>query len=101
MNTLLQSKLKAIQSLAEQYGVKYLFVFGSFAEGLERNDSDIDFLVDFLTNDPAVYTENYFGLHAALSELLDRDIDLMTIRSIKNPILAASIDASKELLYAA
>ena len=33
--------------LLTQFGVKHLYIFGSFAQGTERLDSDIDLLAEF------------------------------------------------------
>ncbi len=41
-NTLLDDKV-----LLTQFGVKHLYIFGSFAQGAERLDSDIDLLAEF------------------------------------------------------
>ena len=33
--------------LLTQFGIKHLYIFGSFAQGTERLDSDIDILAEF------------------------------------------------------
>ena len=35
------------QMLSEKYGVSLIAIFGSYGRGQEREDSDIDILVDF------------------------------------------------------
>lgn len=42
-----------IAPVAKQYGVKAVFLFGSYARGEAREDSDIDLLVDTQWNEPA------------------------------------------------
>ena len=37
--------------LQQNFDVKNLFLFGSYAKGLQTDDSDIDFLVEFSSND--------------------------------------------------
>ncbi len=61
--------------LAERFGVRRLALFGSFARGTPRGDSDIDLLVDF--NGPAT-SKRYFGVQFYLEDLMGRDIDLVT-----------------------
>ena len=39
-------RIRALNELAVKYGVKDLRVFGSFARGEARPDSDLDLLVD-------------------------------------------------------
>ncbi|MDR1871819.1 MAG: nucleotidyltransferase domain-containing protein [Deltaproteobacteria bacterium] len=40
---------KVISHLAEEYKIKNVFCFGSYADGSHKEDSDIDFLVKFIT----------------------------------------------------
>lgn len=42
-----------IAPVAKQYGVKAVFLFGSYARGEAREDSDIDLLVDTSGTNPA------------------------------------------------
>lgn len=42
-----------IAPVTKQYGVKAIFLFGSYARGEAREDSDIDLLVDTSRNEPA------------------------------------------------
>jgi predicted nucleotidyltransferase len=46
------------------------------------------------------YADNYFSLKFALEDLLNRKIDLLEDKAIKNPYLRENIDDSKTLLYA-
>lgn len=66
--------------LARRFGVKRLALFGSFARGTAREDSDIDLLVDF--GGPAT-PEAYFGVQFYLEDLLQRPIDLVTERALR------------------
>lgn len=43
----LKQKRKVILDLARKHGVEELRVFGSVAKGMQRNDSDINFLARF------------------------------------------------------
>jgi len=82
------------------YGVKRLYAFGSVMTDKFRNDSDIDFLISF-SDDLSIddYTNNYFSLHYKLRDLLQREIDLVTERTLSNPYFIESINATKELVY--
>jgi hypothetical protein len=61
-------------------GVKSLSVFGSVATGQAREDSDLDFLVEF-------HGRSTFQGFMGLKELLEREfgarIDLVTVRALK------------------
>ena len=45
-----------IAPVAKQYGVKAVFLFGSYARGEAREDSDIDLLVDTSGTTCAVFS---------------------------------------------
>lgn len=62
-------------------------------------ESDVDLMVDFEISDPIEYTENYFDLKFELERILNRSIDLLESKAIKNPFLRENIDKSKILFY--
>ena len=90
---------KQIESLCALYNVRTLFAFGSVTTGLFRIDSDIDLIVDIDSQDPLVYSDNYFNLKFQLENLLHRHIDLLEQKSIQNPYLRQQIDQTKVLVY--
>ncbi|MBI3697389.1 MAG: nucleotidyltransferase family protein [Acidobacteria bacterium] len=68
-----------ILRLAEQHGARNIRVFGSVARGDNREDSDIDFLVDLEEG------RNLFdlgGLLMDLRDLLGPRVDLVTTRTL-------------------
>jgi predicted nucleotidyltransferase len=71
----LQNQRPMITALANQYGAKHVRVFGSVARREERDDSDVDFLVEF----PPGYDmfAQRIPLTNDLSELLGRKVDLV------------------------
>jgi predicted nucleotidyltransferase len=66
--------------LAEEYGVKYLALFGSVARDVARPDSDVDLLVEF---DRPVGLFAFIGLQQFIETLLGCKVDLGTPRSLK------------------
>lgn len=75
--------LAVIQShLAEllALGARRLGVFGSYARGEERDDSDVDVYVEF--DDAKRTYDNFFALHERLEKLLGRRVDLVTDKSL-------------------
>lgn len=102
MFALTDNQLKSLHSLCEIYNVAELYLFGSvLTSGLEKAN-DIDLLVTFRA-DMSVegYAENYFHLLSGLEKIFDKRIDLISLRSIKNPIFKSAVDETKQLLYAA
>lgn len=74
------SKISGIQrELAEKYTVKRIGVFGSFARGDHKADSDIDILVELA--EPTF--DHYMDLKFKLEEVLQRPVDLVLADSIK------------------
>lgn len=96
---LLETYKEQIQRLCENHKVKALYSFGSVNTTRFTQDSDVDLMVDFETNDPFEYTDNYFDLKFELERILDRQIDLLESKAIKNPFLKENIDKSKVLIY--
>lgn len=96
---LIETYKEQILRLCENYKVKSLYSFGSVNSKLFTVNSDVDLMVDFNTTDPLEYTENYFELKFALEKILNRSIDLLENKAIKNPFLRESIDNSKVLIY--
>lgn len=88
-----------ITKLCEKYGVKSLYAFGSVNTQQFTSESDIDLVVDLNSSDPLEYTDNYFDLKFALEKLLNRQIDLLENKAIRNPFLKKNIDDSKVLVY--
>lgn len=92
----------AISALARRYSARRLSLFGSTATGgFYAERSDVDFLVDLPELPPAEYAEAYFGLHAALEDLLGRPVDLVSEDTVRNPYLLKAINASRIPLYGA
>ena len=61
-------------------GARRIGVFGSFARGKSRRDSDVDVYVEF--DDAKRTYDNFFALHERLESLLGRRVDLVTDKSL-------------------
>ena len=94
-----KKNIALIKALCVKYSVKTLSVFGSVVHGNFNSESDIDFLVDFNENDPFKYSDLYFGLKEKLEGLLNRKIDLIEHRGIKNTFFKKELEETKVLIY--
>ena len=94
-----ENNIKRIKNLCEKYKVKTFSAFGSVTRDDFRDDSDIDFIVDFNEKDPLKYTDLYFKLKENLEQLLKRQIDLIEERGIKNSFFKKEVDNTKVLIY--
>jgi len=88
-----------IENLCDQHRVKSLFAFGSVTGDRFKADSDIDLIVDIDAPDPIEYTDHYFELKFRLEQILQREIDLLEQKAIRNPFLKQEIDQTKVLVY--
>jgi predicted nucleotidyltransferase len=96
---ILESNKKRIRKLCKLNRVKSLHSFGSVNTADFHEGSDVDMVVEFNTNDPLEYSESYFNLKFDLENLLQRHIDLLEFKAIKNPFLLQQINKSKQLIY--
>lgn len=96
---LIETYKDQIQRLCEKHKVKSLYSFGSVNTARFSKESDVDLMVDFETNDPIEYSDNYFDLKFELERILNRSIDLLENKAIKNPFLRENIEKSKVLIY--
>jgi len=78
LNTL--NELKPV--LQSDYSVKRIGLFGSFSEGSNTDESDIDLLVEF--EKPIGW--KYFSLAIFLEKIFNRKIDLVTKNALKEQI---------------
>lgn len=102
MIKLIEEKLDGIIALCKAHRVKSIALFGSAARGFMHENSDIDFLVQFSDEIEVLeYADNYFSFLEQLEHLMGKKIDLVSRKSLKNPILIEEIDRSKVDLYAA
>jgi predicted nucleotidyltransferase len=94
-----EKNLTIIKKLCGKYNVKQFSVFGSVLRDDFKIESDIDFVVDFNENDPIKYTDLYFQLKESLEKTLNRQIDLIEERGIKNSFFRKELDQSKVIIY--
>lgn len=77
-------------------GLKRIGLFGSFARGVQRMDSDIDFLVEFQPGQKTF--DNFMNLSFLLEDLLQRRVEIITLESL-SPYIGPHI--LEEVEYAA
>ncbi len=97
----LDNYLNQIIGLCKKHKVRNLFVFGSVLTENFTNNSDIDLIIDININDPIEYAENYFNFKFTLEDLLNRKIDLLEQKALKNKYFIENIDKTKKVIYAA
>lgn len=102
MIDLVKIKMEKVIELCELHKVTSIALFGSSVNGDMTEFSDIDFLIEFSESIPVLdYADNYFSFLESLENLFNRKIDLVSKKSLKNPILIEEINRTKVELYAA
>jgi len=65
----------AIAQIAPEYPVKQVQLFGSYADGLATEKSDVDILVEF--SEWPISLWDYCGFQQAIADALDTKVDLL------------------------
>lgn len=99
MSDLLEQTHTHITDLCRKHRVRHLYVFGSVLTPRFTDQSDVDFLVDFKTEEISDYLTNYFELKYALEKALGRDVDLVEEKAVRNPIFKRNIERTKAQIY--
>lgn len=103
MQSLLEKQKEELRNICIRLKIRRLYAYGSAVTSDRfRENSDIDFLISFEdTISPEEYSENYFKLQYKLRELFNREIDVITERSLSNPYFIESVNKNKVLIYEA
>ncbi|HTY14918.1 MAG TPA: nucleotidyltransferase family protein [Methanoregulaceae archaeon] len=80
--------------LRKKFGVAKIGIFGSFARGEEREDSDVDVLVTFQEGKKTF--DNFMGTRFYLEDLFNRKVDLVTDAALK-PLIREPL--LKDVIY--
>jgi len=95
----IRDHIQQIKNLCDEHSVRSLFAFGSVTTDRFKPDSDIDLVVDISSEDPIEYTDHYFAIKFQLEQILQREIDLLEQKAIRNPFLRQKIEETKVLVY--
>lgn len=77
--------------------IERAWVFGSFARGEEKPDSDIDIMVVYDRSRP-IGLMKIAGMYLDLKELLGREVDLIEEGTLR-PWAEESVNRDKKLIY--
>jgi predicted nucleotidyltransferase len=72
------------KEIKEKFGVKNLYIFGSYVRGEQTPESDIDILVEFEKGKKTF--RNYMGLKFYLEELLGKEVDLVIKEAVRKEL---------------
>lgn len=100
LKTAINSRVADFLSLCKTHNVKTLYAFGSsITTNFDEKNSDIDLLIELNEPDPINRGEKLLSIWNQFELFFQRKVDLLTVSSIKNPILRENIDSTKILIY--
>lgn len=86
--------------LCRKLDVKRLRIFGSAVSGgFADKSSDLDFIVDFYNDSASGIADRFLTLAEELEFMFQRRVDLLTERSVRNPIFRQSIESAGQTVY--
>ena len=80
LDQFLEEKRREILRIAAKHGAREVRVFGSAARGAADQESDVDFLVELEAGRSLL---DLGGLQMELESLLERRVDVVTVRGLK------------------
>ena len=87
-----------IKPIAEKYGLRAVYLFGSYARGEATENSDVDFLID--TEGTSLTSLFALGaLYSDLEEVLEKGIDLITVSTLRQEIRSVSEASFRDTVW--
>ncbi len=99
LKDLIAKDREGFKQLMEAHEVATLHAFGSSVRGDFTDGSDVDMVVDLKAKDPLRFGELMLALWDSLEAFFGRKVDLLTLRSVKNPVMRSEIERTKVLVY--
>lgn len=96
----IQPYLPKIAKLMQLHKITKAYLFGSVLTEKFSEKSDVDFLVNIQPDlNPVEAGEHLWDLTYKLEDLLQRKVDLLTERSLKNPYFINQVNKTKFPIY--
>jgi hypothetical protein len=97
----------AVAPIAKKYGLKAVYLFGSYARGTATDSSDIDLIID-TTGTQIKSLLDLASVYCDFEEALSKPIDLITLSSLNHPVqmpselsFRANVEQERVNIYAA
>ena len=85
-----------IRPICEKYNVEKVWLFGSYARGEAREDSDVDL---YVVSDRTVRLLDLVAFRLDTEEILGKEVDMITRIPTEYPIFTKYVEKEKVLLY--
>jgi len=100
MKRSISNKIRLLKPIFQMHKVEKAYLFGSVTTANFTAQSDIDLLITFKENiDPLEKGELWWSLYDSLRLHFNREIDLVTESSLKNPYFIEEVNNTKQLIY--
>ncbi|MEO8760994.1 MAG: nucleotidyltransferase domain-containing protein [Bacteroidia bacterium] len=99
LSSIISNNINQITALCKQHHVKELYVFGSAARNEMNDESDVDFLYTMQEIPLEEYADNSFEMEESLEKLLDRKVDLVAEKYLRNRFFIKELNETKQLIY--
>lgn len=87
-----------VRPIAERYGLRAVYLFGSYARGTATVDSDIDLLID--TTGTAIKSLlQVAAVYCDLETALGKPVDLITVSSLEQKARMPSEDSFRKTVW--
>lgn len=92
--------LPAVVQILKDHKVKSAYLFGSVLTDRFNKDSDVDILVDYDSSMQSMERgESLLNLQIALEDEIQRDVDIVTAYTLKNPYFIEELNQTKYHIY--
>lgn len=101
MHIIVKENKKFLDQIFKSHRIERAYLFGSALKKDFNKNSDLDFLIKFedSLHDPLEKGEIWWNLHDMLRDLFNREIDIITENSLKNPYFIEELEQTKQLNY--
>jgi len=98
-NVQIEVSTETIAEFCRRHHIRKLSLFGSVLRDDFRPDSDVDVLVEFEA-DVRYSLFDFVDMHDELAFLLGRQVNLVDVRTLRNPFRRYEILRTQEVIYA-
>ena len=96
----IKNNTKKLNIIFKNHKIEKAYIFGSALSDNFNENSDVDFLVKFKEGlQPLEKGELWWNLHDTLRTYFNREIDIVTENSLKNPYFIKELNETKQLIY--
>ena len=89
---------RIVRPIAQRYGLRAVYLFGSYARGAATEDSDIDLLIDTTgTNIKSLL--QVAAVYCGLEEALGKPVDLVTVSSLEQEARMPSEESFRKAVW--